>query len=889
MKWNRRDLLKSAAAFSASQLSYRSPAYGRSSSHSSNTIFFQGALGGGGFGEEIQVSADGRTAVMHSDVPGAFLWKAETGKWEQLLNSSKLNNPRYGFTSTDCHSIALSRDGKRIYMVAGTLNVPIGSNIHAMPWMTVYRSDDRGASFSATSLTTFSGTSTLVARGLMPKMLVDPVNSDICYVTNSTGVLFVTYNAGVTWHNPDDLWNALPHAAANANSPIHGEPITLHFDSNAITVAVGTVTSGIDAVMAYNRDAPLSIGSNGSQDHVYSANATQVVVAGVEPRTLGGSTSAGSPSVLAGDRIYFGKGALLAIDGSETVANPGIALGDPGASGLASKYIYIGYRAQALTDSLWHSADGGATFGAMLGTVPTQIRNMAMSNDAALAGGGNNILYVADQSTHTPNKKRNAWRYVNTPPNGSGLTANTWTNLNVQMVNPQIGPAPFLGTLGKVCFMDGRGNSTVSVDYGATNVGYHDGPQNINTASDGVGWMGCGGDGFALGSQIADANGLVWIVDGIGCYTMSPTETSAEQTWNTRTAGMDSMIIQRITKAPSPSGKILLACQDRPLFVVDNEKTYPSTYFPVSTSIAQTGDVIYSDSDPTVWYAGKGDGVWRTQDGSTTWVQIGRNGVNGCNLGAGGTGGLCPMLASISPTNVMAAGCGNSPAYVQRGTATGDPNVASNWTWANCTYSGNPVSAKGNSPDYTNNLKHIVSDGNGNYYWFSPYDGMLYKSTDGGATFAFAKTATGVGLHGYTNGIIVCVPGKPGHLFITGGQQASNIAAKLNMYRTTDDGGSWQAITNMFIVWNVHCGKAKPGTNYPAVYVSGAPINDRANPGLFRCDNCPDSGVDLTWTRLTNVTKQTLLSPRAIWADQEIYGKLYFGTAAGYFYGELTT
>ena len=42
-----------------------------------------------------------------------------------------------------------------------------------------------------------------------------------------------------------------------------------------------------------------------------------------------------------------------------------------------------------------------------------------ISNDAVLAGGGGNVLYVTDYSPNTQ-ANRNAWRYVSTPPKGSG-------------------------------------------------------------------------------------------------------------------------------------------------------------------------------------------------------------------------------------------------------------------------------------------------------------------------------------------------------------------------------------------------------------------------------------------------------------------------------------
>ena len=60
---------------------------------------------------------------------------------------------------------------------------------------TVFRSNDRGLTFTPTALTTIQG-DIGGNRLSSPKMAVDPNNADIVYVANQTGIFWVTYNGG---------------------------------------------------------------------------------------------------------------------------------------------------------------------------------------------------------------------------------------------------------------------------------------------------------------------------------------------------------------------------------------------------------------------------------------------------------------------------------------------------------------------------------------------------------------------------------------------------------------------------------------------------------------------------------------------------------------------
>ena len=180
------------------------------------------------------------------------------------------------------------------------------------------------------------------------------------------------------------------------------------------------------------------------------------------------------------------------------------------------------------------------------------------------------------------------------------------------------------------------------------------------------------------------------MLSGIGVWEVNPTYDRKKVTWTNQTAGIESLVVQQIVKAPKPNNRILVACQDRPNFSIASPTTYATTYNPASGSIQHAGDIVYADDDPTVVFGSSGSSIWRSQDSGQTWVRIATHGVNGCVFAAG-MGGACPKLAAPNKLRVVHQDASpNSP--LQVGMPTGDPNVGSNWNWTNSRdQSGNPI------------------------------------------------------------------------------------------------------------------------------------------------------------------------------------------------------
>ena len=76
-----------------------------------------------------------------------------------------------------------------------------------------------------------------------------------------------------------------------------------------------------------------------------------------------------------------------------------------------------------------------------------------------------------------------------------------------------------------------------------------------------------------VGFAMTQIRGILSPRQELVSMTFSPSITITTLTWNAITTGVESLIIQQIVKTPSPNGRILVACQDRPVFSLANSST----------------------------------------------------------------------------------------------------------------------------------------------------------------------------------------------------------------------------------------------------------------------------------------------------------------------------
>ena len=146
------------------------------------------AIGAGGWLTGLNIADDG-TMVVRTDTYGAYIWNAATSQWDQLVTATRIGEPSYKFRDAvimGCYEIALApSDSDRIYMVWDGY---------------IYRSDDKGASWTQTSFSRITALDPNDGnRTSGQKMAVDPADPDTCYFGAGTAGVWYTHDAGANW------------------------------------------------------------------------------------------------------------------------------------------------------------------------------------------------------------------------------------------------------------------------------------------------------------------------------------------------------------------------------------------------------------------------------------------------------------------------------------------------------------------------------------------------------------------------------------------------------------------------------------------------------------------------------------------------------------------
>jgi hypothetical protein len=154
------------------------------------------------------------------------------------------------------------------------------------------------------------------------------------------------------------------------------------------------------------------------------------------------------------------------------------------------------------------------------------------------------------------------------------------------------------------------------------------------------------------------------------------------------------------------------------------------------------------------------------------------------------------------------------------------------------------------------------------FYAYDTEAGTLLASTDSGRTF----TARATGLpSGDSQFKVVAAPGRSGDLW---------LSAKGNgLYRSTDGGVTFAKIDSCRASYTLGFGKAADGARYPAVYQVGSTDTITA---VYRSDD----GAK-TWVRINDDAHQWGWTGEVITGDPRVYGRVYLATnGRGIQYGE---
>jgi photosystem II stability/assembly factor-like uncharacterized protein len=153
----------------------------------------------------------------------------------------------------------------------------------------------------------------------------------------------------------------------------------------------------------------------------------------------------------------------------------------------------------------------------------------------------------------------------------------------------------------------------------------------------------------------------------------------------------------------------------------------------------------------------------------------------------------------------------------------------------------------------------------GVFYDFDPAAGALLVSTDGGATFTTESTGLPAGVNPEGTSSLPAlhtVFGRAGDLWLTAGNGL--------LYHSTDGGATFAVIGSVAAVATLGFGKAAPGASYPAIYLTGIVGGVQ---GIFRST---DEGT--SWVRINDDSEQYAWIGQTITGDPNVFGRVYLGT-----------
>lgn len=425
---------------------------------------------------------------------------------------------------------------------------------------------------------------------------------------------------------------------------------------------------------------------------------------------------------------------------------------------------------------------------------------------------------------------------------------------------------------GHVIVFGGAGRSVVSQDFGA----HFSDPALPERAHADIPWQGWIDEHFTISNLAFDpANpGRLWVAQGIGVWTAVP-GASGPIRWEGVSHGIEQLVSTAI--AAPPGGPVITGSWDRALFVHSDPEAYPAQSGPTKR-FNSAWDIAYAARRPAILAAVVDDhrqccSAW---DGPDNQSGISQDGGRSWTPFAAIASGTLPKALTFGNIAISASDTAN---LVWVPTNNGRPHFTRDGgaSWQPARF----VNAQGAVRDATPFHAHfylvrsiLVADALSDHR-FTLFDGstrMLYRSDDGGETWR-AKGAPLAGGDYSADAVLRAAPGRSGHFCVSNGGAAPLMC-------TLDDGANWQALPGTEKVVNFAFGApARPGRE-PTLYLQGFVSG---GPGIWCSGNLGKS-----WGRLAQFPLGMSAPWRAMDADQEVFGKVYGGTAGnGFIYGQL--
>jgi hypothetical protein len=366
-------------------------------------------------------------------------------------------------------------------------------------------------------------------------------------------------------------------------------------------------------------------------------------------------------------------------------------------------------------------------------------------------------------------------------------------------------------------------------------------------------WMGAIAiDPFAPEHALVVDGGGVWATEDL-----TQADGNEKTHWSYRTRNLEETAVRGIISPPE-GAPLLSVMADLCGFRHDSLTESPKRGNFENPTCASGDAIDFAGSQPSVM-ARVGNYPWDgsrrprgaiSRDGGISWAQFGSE--------PAGSNGEGSVAVSADGATLLWAARDSSPARSTDAGAT--------WSAAQ----GLPAPAK--VPGWAPLNVRVAADrvAATKFYVYDALAGKAYASGDGGATFELASAALqALPEYDLTVASIQSVPGREGHVWITGGRE---------LFRSDDSGHTYASVAGVEEAFGVGFGQPAPGQQYPAIYLSG-PVQGVT--GFFRS---VDGGA--CFARI-NDDRHQYGGSNLIIGDPRVFGRVYIAPGGrGILYGE---
>lgn len=578
-------------------------------------------------------------------------------------------------------------------------------------------------------------------------------------------------------------------------------------------------------------------------------------------------------------------------------------------------------------NGLWRSADAGATWG-RVASVPASVDRDAASAGAQAPGtmlwyergegakptgrifalsSGNGLYVSSDRgATFTPlvprdapqpmtlqrgvfdrhggffgvdNKTQSVWRFKNGQwtelTASAGLPARDYAAIASNPRTDQV----VLFDRGGIGYQSANGGDSWSTFGHNADVGQGDPP-----------WLRVANGAFFTTADVMFdpvVPNRLWVASGVGTYYADfPPNTPAVQ-WTSQVRGIEELVANDIVQPPGQSP--IFAGWDFGMHVKDDLNAFSTTFGPNERTLmtvqqldwtpAKPGYIITNATDARVgccYRDGNAVMAGYSSDGGRKWSKF-------TSLPTPpGTTASDPWRMSFGTIAVSSSDADNivwEPAYNRQ------PYYTTNrgWSWEPLQLPGASGDKPGSFEATYYQRKTVTADKTApaTFYFYhsgeAPNQALLglWRSSDGAKTWV--KVFAGeIAPSSNLAAKLRSVPGHAGHLFFTSDFPHTTDTG---LRRSIDGGENWTIVPEVTRVDDIAFGKAAPGSDYPAIYISG-----RVG-GVYGIWRSVDDAK--SWQMLVDFPVGRLDQVTAIGADPDIFGRVYMGyKGSGWIWGE---